>query len=204
MTRSWSAAASSGGRPGGGQVPALLQNPDHRAGQVLDQGGPFFLVKALGEPVFGGESLAGVSLLGEQNFRHGLPGRQIRRGRAGQLREDKVAMGRALQFPPKPRPDLSQGAARQGGPQLFQGRLQHHLEPFLQELPVGGRIPADPGQIQEISQAVPPGQQPGQLLSQAAPVVVEAHQSTDEGLAHRVAGGPGGSGGGASHPGLRL
>ena len=51
-----------GRRPGGGQVPALLQSPDHRAGQVLDQGRPFFLVKALGEPVFSRESFAGVSL----------------------------------------------------------------------------------------------------------------------------------------------
>ena len=177
-----------GGRPGGGQVPALLQDSDHRTWQVLDQGGPFFLVKALGEAVFNREPLARVSLLGKQNFRQGLPGRYIRRGRAWQFREDKIATGRALQLPAKPRPDLSQGAARQAGPELFQGRLQRHVEPFFQELPVSGRIPADPGQGQEISQAVPPGQQPGQLSRQAAPVVVEAHQSADEGLAHRVPG----------------
>ena len=56
-------------------------------------------------------------------------------------------------------------------------------------MPVGGRIPADPGQIQKVSQAVPPGHQPGQLLSQAPPVVVEAHQAAYQGLAHRVPGG---------------
>ncbi len=176
-------------RPGGGQVPALLQSPGHRPGQGLEQGGPGFLVKALGEPVFSREPLAGVPLLGEQNFGNGLPGGYIPGRRPGQLRKDKVAIGGPLQSPPKLRPDLAQGAARQAGPQVFQGGAQHHEEPFLQELPVGGRIPADPGQTEEIPQAVPPGQESVQFPGQARPVVVEAHQAADQGLAHRVAGG---------------
>ena len=78
-------------------------------------------------------------------------------------------------------------ARRNSWESLAKAGQDHGAKMIPQDGFIGGRVPALPGQGNEIPQNIPPGQQTLELGSQTGPVVVQPDQPAHQGLADGVA-----------------